>query len=417
MKRQSATPTLSPARSRPSSTKYAFQTFPPPRGAQEGSAREVKIRRGTKYLERKVQTLLSKAGITINGGEPHDVRVHNPAMYARVFRRGTLGLGESYMDGWWDCERLDEFFYRIFSSDLEGVVPQTVTAVINRAGAALLNLQSRSRAFAIGEAHYDIGNDLYAAMLDRRMTYTCGYWEQARDLDAAQESKLDLTCRKIGLKQGDRILDVGCGWGSFAKFAAENYGARVVGITVSAEQVQLAKKRCEGLDVEIRLQDYRDVNDTFDHIVSLGMFEHVGVKNYRKYFDAVRKNLRQNGLFLLHTIGNNVSRTTTDPWIHKYIFPNSMLPSAKQITTAAEGLFTLEDWHNFGADYDKTLMAWHANFEQAWPRLRAKYGERFRRMWRYYLSSCAGNFRARKLNLWQIAFSPRGVPGGYRAVR
>jgi cyclopropane-fatty-acyl-phospholipid synthase len=144
----------------------------------------------------------------------------------------------------------------------------------------------------------------------------------------------------------------------------------------------------------------------------------VGWRNHRAFFLAVRRLLREDGLLLLHTIGGNRSVHHTDPWIGRHIFPGSMLPSAAQITAAAEGLLVLEDWHSFGPDYDRTLMAWHANCERAWPRLDGqRYDERFRRMWRYYLLSCAGAFRARRNQLWQLVFSPRGRPGGYRSVR
>lgn len=249
------------------------------------------------------------------------------------------------------------------------------------------------------------------------MVYTCGYWKNAKDLDEAQEAKLDLVCRKIGLASGQRVLDIGCGWGSFAKFAAENYGAQVVGITVSKEQVRLAQERCAGWPVEIRLQDYRAMRETFDRVISLGMFEHVGYKNYRTYFEVARRCLKEDGLFLLHTIGGNVSAKSTDPWIDKYIFPNSMIPSAAQIAKAAEGLFVMEDWHNFGADYDKTLLAWYQNVESHWLELSTRYDERFHRMWRYYLLSCAGSFRVRVNQLWQIVYSKQGVQGGYTAIR
>ncbi|EKD33554.1 MAG: hypothetical protein ACD_76C00004G0005 [uncultured bacterium] len=254
-------------------------------------------------------------------------------------------------------------------------------------------------------------------MLDNSMTYTCGYWKDASTLDDAQEAKLDLVCKKIGLKHGDSVLDIGCGWGSFAKFAAEKYKAKVLGVTVSKEQIKLGQGLCRGLPVELRLQDYRKISGSFDHIVSLGMFEHVGYKNYRIFFEVVRRCLKDNGLFLLHTIGGNRSVHSTDPWIGKYIFPNSMLPSASQIASATEGLFVMEDWHNFGSDYDKTLMAWHSNFEKNWGSLMAHYDERFHRMWQYYLLSCAGSFRARQNQLWQIVYSKNGIINGYNSVR
>jgi cyclopropane-fatty-acyl-phospholipid synthase len=278
-------------------------------------------------------------------------------------------------------------------------------------------MQNRRRAFQVGEEHYDIGNDLYEHMLDKRMVYSCGYWKNATHLDEAQEAKLDLVCRKLGLKSGDRVLDIGCGWGSFAQFAACRYGAHVTGVTVSKEQVQFAREQVKGLPVEIRLEDYRDTRGQFDHIVSLGMFEHVGPKNYGAYMGRVHALLRDGGLFLLHTIGAHHSVWHTDPWIHTYIFPNGVLPSVAQVGSAIDRLFVLEDWHNFGADYDKTLMAWYANFERGWEDLAAHYGPRFFRMWRYYLLSCAGSFRARHNQLWQIVLSKRGTSGGYQSIR
>lgn len=362
------------------------------------------------------ETLLAEAGVAINGKNPWDIQVHNSALFSRVLRSGTLGLGEAYMDGWWDAEKLDEFFYRVLQANLEEKInPFSLGLAYMRN--LLTNPQRKSNAFEIGERHYDIGNDIYTAMLDKRMTYTCGYWKDATTLDEAQEAKLDLICRKIGLKKGMRVLDIGCGWGSFATYAAEKYGVSVVGVTVSKEQVELGRKISEGLPVEIRLQDYRDVNEQFDHIVSVGMFEHVGYKNYKTYMDVARRCLKDNGLFLLHTIGSNASHKGGDAWIDKYIFPGGQLPSIAQIGSAIEKTFVMEDWHNFGAYYDTTLMAWFHNFDAAWPELKNNYDERFYRMWKYYLLSCAGAFRARSIELWQIILSPNGVPGGYTSVR
>jgi cyclopropane-fatty-acyl-phospholipid synthase len=254
-------------------------------------------------------------------------------------------------------------------------------------------------------------------MLDRRMTYTCGYWKNARNLDEAQEAKLDLVCQKLDLKPGQTVLDIGCGWGSFAKFAAERYGAHVVGVTVSEEQMKLGKELCKGLPVELRLQDYRDIQGSFDHIVSLGMFEHVGYKNYRTFMRVVYEHLSDGGLFLLHTLGGNTSVRSGEAWMDKYIFPNGMFPSLVQIGRAIEGLFVMEDWHNFSADYEKTLFAWFANFNKHWPEISGKYGETFYRMWKYYLLACAGTFRTRSSQLWQIVLSKNGVPGGYKSIR
>ena len=370
-----------------------------------------------KNLRERVQRILEPADIRINGGRAWDIQIKVPRFYMRALAGGSLALGESYMDGWWDCGALDQFFYRIFEARLDEYQASGLGPFLFKWAARFFNRQSRGRAFEVGEKHYDAGNDLFQAMLDRRMTYTCGYWASATDLNGAQEAKLDLVCRKLGLKPGQKVLDIGCGWGSFMKYAAEKYGVECVGITVSKEQVELGRQLCQGLPIEFRLEDYRKLEGEFDHIVSLGMFEHVGWKNYRAYMEKVRHCLKKGGLFLLHSIGNRRSTLHGDPWIDKYIFPNAMLPSIRQIASAIEGLFVMEDWHNFGADYDKTLMAWFNNFQNAWEGLRHRYGERFYSMWKYYLLSVAGGFRARRHQSWQIVLSRDGVPGGYRSIR
>lgn len=366
--------------------------------------------------KRFVLNQLDRAGLVVGGSAPWDPAVHDERLWARLLRDGTLGLGESYMDGWWNAAALDECLYRLIAADVGDAFPKDLAVIWSLAKGRLLNMQ-RLRVAEVGERHYDIGNDLYAAMLDRRMIYSCGYWQDgAADLDAAQEAKLDLICRKIGLKPGMRVLDIGSGWGGFLKFAAERYGVSGLGVTVSKEQAALANERTAGLPVETRLMDYQALEGRFDRIVSIGMFEHVGYKNYRAFFTKAAQLLARDGLMLLHTIGGHYSTTHGDPWSEKYIFPNGMLPSVAQIGKAVEGLFVMEDWHNFGADYDRTLMAWHANVEAAWPGLPA-YDERFRRMWRYYLCVFAALFRARNISLWQVVLSPKGVAGGYRSVR
>ena len=343
-------------------------------------------------LKKTVANILATAGVILNGNHPWDVQINNEKFYDRVLSQGSLGLGESYVDNWWDCERLDEFFYRILRFDIEKEIKRNWVLFFDALRSKVLNLQSNRRAFQIGEQHYDLSNDLFRDMLDGRMVYSCAYWNGVGSIDEAQEKKLDLICRKLGLEPGMRILDIGCGWGSFAKYAAENYNTEVLGITVSEEQVELGEKICSGLPVEIEFQDYRMVNGKFDRIVSIGMFEHVGYKNYREYMEVAHKCLKDEGLFLLHTIGGNKSVTSADPWINKYIFPNGMLPSIRQIGKAIEGLFVMEDWHNFSADYDKTLMAWYDNFEKT----KAYYQEIFYRRWKYYLLSCAGAFSSKK---------------------
>jgi cyclopropane-fatty-acyl-phospholipid synthase len=321
------------------------------------------------------------------------------------------------MAGEWDCEQLDVLIDRLLKADLFKYVLKNPRFIAQLVGAKVMNYGSKSRAFQVGERHYDIGNELYKAMLDKRMIYSCGYWKDAKNLDEAQEAKLDLICRKLQLKKGMRLLDIGGGWGGLAKYAAEKYGASVVTVSVSKEQVAMANESCKGLDVENRLMDYRDLDEKFDRIASVGMLEHVGAKNFRTYLKTARKNLKEDGLFLLHSIVSPQTEGISDPWMGKYIFPNGYVPSFKQITSAAEGLFMVEDLHNIGAYYDPTLMAWWENFDKAWPKLKKDYDDTFYRMWRFYLLCCAGSFRSRGNGVAQFILSPHGVAGGYDSVR
>lgn len=361
--------------------------------------------------------MLQSADIEVNGSRPFDIRVKNPHFFKRVLQEGSLGLGESYMDGWWECDRLDIFFQKVLRAGLENQLPHHIKDTLRVAAARLTNLQSKKRAWIVGKEHYDLGNDLFSLMLDPYMQYSCGYWKDATTLKQAQEAKLKLICEKLQLKPGMTLLDIGCGWGGLAAYAAKHYGVSVEGVTISAEQQKLAQERCKDLDVKILLQDYRDLDSQYDRIVSVGMFEHVGPKNYQTYFNVVARNLKPDGLFLLHTIGANETNMNVDPWINKYIFPNGCLPSIKHIATTSEGKFVMEDWHNIGADYDRTLMVWYERFVQNWPKLEHNYSQRFFRMFSYYLNACAGAFRARDIQLWQVVFSPRGAEGGLRVAR
>ncbi len=363
-----------------------------------------------------IKNILTPLDIRINGNRPWDIQINNPQFYQRVISGGSLALGESYMDGWWDCKALDEFFKRLLESRIDKKNKSLKPAILWEVfKARVMNLQSGARAFIIGRRHYDTGNRLFKIMLDKGLNYSCGYWHNACDLDEAQIGKLDLICRKIGLEQGMTVLDIGCGWGGFAKYAAETYGVKVKGITVSKEQAGYAREQSKGLDVTIELTDYHDLNEQFDRIVSIGMFEHVGWKNYKTFMEVVHRCLKDDGMFLLHTIAGNTPAKGTDPWIGTYIFPNSMLPSASQIFRAAEGLFILEDLHSLGRYYDQTLMAWYDNFTQNWDRLKDQYDMRFFRMWRYYLLSCAASFRSRRNQLLQIVFSKQGIDRVFRS--
>ena len=361
--------------------------------------------------------MFATADITVNGDRPWDPQIHKSKVYDKILSSGSLGFGEAYMAGWWDCEALDEFFFRLLYHRVDKKIPIDLYTVYYTLKAKFKNLQTKGRAKEVAYKHYDIGNELFVKMLDKHMMYSCGYWEKAENLDDSQEAKLDLICRKLKLEKGMRLLEIGCGWGTFARYAAEKYGVSVVGITISEQQAILARKLNEGLPVEIRIQDYRDINEKFDRVVSIAMLEAVGHRNFREYMEVAERNLSEDGIFLIHTIGGNFDTKITDPWIDKYIFPNGMLPSASQLSKAWQGLFVLEDWHNFGPYYDPTLMAWLKNFEENWDSIKVDYDETFYRMWRYYLNVSAASFRARKNHLWHIVLTKPLHLGVYQSVR
>jgi len=367
----------------------------------------------------KINKLLGESGIQVNGPNSWDIQIKPEFIdefYYRVIHYGSLGLGESYMDGWWNCEKLDEFFTKILSAGLDNAV-NSWQMIFSYLRALIFNVQTRSGSLKVARNHYNFSPKLYESFLDPYNQYSCGYFKNTDNLNIAQENKAHLICRKLNLSSLDNLLDIGCGWGGLAKFASENYGCKVTGITISEVQAEYAKKFTKGLPVKIKLMDYRDLkNEKFTKIVSVGMIEHVGNKNYKKFMNVVYKSLADKGLFLLHTIGSLKSVINTDAWINKYIFPNSMLPSIEQIAKASEK-FVTEDLHNFGTNYDKTLMAWNKNFQKKWSTVKSDYyDERFHRMWEYYLLSCAASFRTRKNQLYQFVFS-KNLTKNYKPVR
>ena len=353
--------------------------------------------------------MLKQAGITINGNAPWDIRIKNENWYNRILREKNLGLGESYMEGWWDCDRIDEMIFRLLCAGLEKHIRGDLRYLLLLLPAVFFNLQSRLRSRMISKRHYDLDEALFLSFLDPYNQYSCAYFDGTDDLAQAQINKLNMIVKKLDLKPSDHLLDIGCGWGGLARYAAEKCGCEVTAVNISSRQLEYARKYCQGLPVKFLEKDYRDIDGSFEKIASVGMFEHVGGKNYRKFMKVVHKNLKDDGLFLLHTIGRNTSGSSCDPWITKYIFPNGMLPSAAQISRSAENLFVIEDWHNLGLHYDKTLMAWNENFQKVWPELKVRFDKKFKRMWEYYLLSCAGSFRARDIQVWQIVMTKAGT--------
>ncbi len=354
--------------------------------------------------EQFIRDAVAEVGIEIGGDGPADIHIHDDRVFTRVVRDGELGLGESYQEGWWSANRLDEFLAIIQRSNLRDLMRPSLSLLRLVAASRLTNRQSTRRAPTNASAHYDIGNELYERMLDKRMIYSCAYWREADDLDSAQEAKLDLICKKLGFERGMRVLDIGCGWGGFAQFATERYDVHVTGISPAIEQVNLARERTAGLPVSIQQADYRDLTGTFDRIVSVGMMEHVGPRNLGEFFERCDTLLAPDGMMLHHTIGSNESKHHTDPWFDRYIFPGGVLPSLAQICSAAEPIWSIEDVHNFGPDYDRTLLEWHANISARWYEI-PHYDDHFRRTWDYYLLGSAASFRVRVLQLWQVVFT------------
>jgi len=365
-----------------------------------------------------VENLLSKAEIALNGNNPWDVRVNSDRFYRRTLR-GSLGFGESYMDGDWDVESLDALFRRIIRMNITGSPLIMLNRLKLDLKSRLSNLQTRIGSRAIAETHYDLDHRLYELFLGPYNQYTCCFFNKARTLEEAEIEKLEMVCNKLDLRQGDRVLDIGCGWGGFAKYAAESRGCEVTGISISKEQVHYARDYTAGLPVEIIECDYRDLPQRFEpghfnKVVIIGMIEHVGYKNYRKIFEIVHRAIRDEGVFLLHTIGNNRVTTVVDPWIEKYIFRNSMAPAMTQLAQSLEGLFTVHDWENYGHYYAPTLAHWQERFEANWPQIEAlettnRFDERFRRMFNYYFLSCKAGFETEHMYLWHLVMSKEGI--------
>lgn len=360
--------------------------------------------------------LLERAGVPVNGPDPFSIQVHDDRLWDRVISQRQLGFGEAYIEGWWDCDHLDEMLTRVIASNVVSDIKPGPKVAAMAARSWVMNRQTQRRAAKNARHHYDIGNDLYERMLDPRMVYSCAYWNDADDLASAQEAKLDLICRKLQLEPGMRVLDIGCGWGGLLEYAARTYGVVGVGISPAANQVMVARERCRDLPVTIEQADYRQATGSFDRVVSVGMMEHVGPRNLRAFFQTCDARLAPDGMMLHHTIGSVVSKHHIDPFFERYIFPGGVVPSLAQMARGAESTWVMEDVHNFGLDYDRTLCHWAANIEAAWNDL-PKYDQRFQRMWRYYLLGSAASFRVRHLQLWQVVMRRTGPIQKYEAVR
>ena len=368
--------------------------------------------------ERLVPEIFASADVAVNGSRPWDIQVHHHLFYKRLAAGGSMALGESYMDGWWDCEALDQFFARILRLRLDHQAKKSLKILWCAVKAACTSSPGRFRAFAIGRRHYDIGNDLFSLMLDKWMNYSCAYWKDAGDLDEAQESKMDLICRKLQLQPGMRILDVGCGWGGLAAYAAKHYDVEVLGITVSREQIKLARQRCEGLPVTIKLEDFRRMKGTFDRIVSVGMFEHVGGRSLshlhahdpplpktRGAFSAAHHRWQPISAFL-----RPLDFQIHLPKLHAAIQPTDFIGSRKNFWY----------WKTGTASVLTTIpRCWLGT------KILRRTGTTSRMLMTDVFSACGhttcwpapGPSAPARNQVWQIVFSNNGVRSGYEGVR
>jgi cyclopropane-fatty-acyl-phospholipid synthase len=365
------------------------------------------LRTFDRITELPVRRALAAADIEIDGHRPWDIRVNDPAFYLRMMPNPAFQIGQTYMDGMWDCDAIDEMVFKLIASRVYAQHEKGGVFHLRNALARVRNMQSRARAGEVALAHYDLDLDLYRGMLDETLTYTCAYWDApGATLADAQRAKLRLICDKLELKPGQTLLDIGCGFGGLAAFAAEHYGVKTLGVTNSQQHCTVARTLYPHL--ELALMDYRELpalGRRFDAVASVEMIEAVGPKNFTTYFDVVSQCLAPRGAFLLQSFISPASRFVCNEWFDRYIFPNGVVPSFPQLHAASAMTFGAPtDVHELGLHYPSTLLAWDRNLRATWPRLRSRNDERFRRMWHFYLTSLAGVFRAEDLRLCQVLY-------------
>ena len=362
--------------------------------------------------------LLASADIHLNGSRPWDIQIKHPQTLQRLLSQGGSALGESYMDGWWECQAIDLMVERAMRAGLQEKLA-TPRAWWESFKGGMRPRDGVDQSRIVGRMHYAVGNQVFQAMLDPYMAHSCAYWvEGAQTLEEAQIAKLEMVCRKLQLRPGMRVLDMGCGWGSFMRYAAEHYGVTVLGLSNVPHQIELGKTLARHLPVQFELSDYAQFNtdgkSKFDRIVSIGTFEQLGQAHVAAFFETAKRCLKDDGWMLLQTQGKSNRQRLLDAWNDKYIYPQGYLPRLDEVTQASEAHFVVEDVHNIGADHDRTLLHWHQRFEMAWPQLRLSHDERFYRMWRFHLLSSAASFRTRHHQMWQLVLSPKGLHKVYR---
>jgi len=341
-----------------------------------------------------------------------DIVVNNKEMFVKIASNGELGLVESYINGDWDSDNLEKTISELISKlDFlkNQIKKQSLNFIFMEIKAVIKNRIQNNSIKSVKKNishHYDIGNDLFQKMLGKHMQYTCAYFYKPNmTLDEAQYAKMELIAKKIDLKPNMKVLDIGCGFGSMAQHLAKHYNVYVIGVTLSKEQKKYADEYFSHPRVTIELKDYRHVTGNFDRVYSVGMFEQVGRKRYKEYYDKCYELLKPDGIMLIHTIGTNKRKWNHNSFINKYIFPEGELPHIENLTHSFVDKWHLEDWQNMGLSYAKTTKLWHTNIGD-WSGL-DNYDERFRRMWDFYLLGCVANFQSRNVCLWQIVYTKR----------
>ena len=343
-----------------------------------------KVTIATRVMHLLVERVFAASDIAIDGSKPWDIRVTDNRFFRAVVTQGSLGLGEAYMNGWWKCEDLEELAYRLMRSGIYKISLWMPIYLVANIHDAAINQQSKEKSLRVAERHYAMGNDIFLSFLGKYKNYSCGYFSDTDNLDQAQLQKLEKICRLLDLKPGDRVLDVGGGWGEFARYAATKYGCYVTSVNITDEQIKFAVEYCKGTSVDIRKCDYRDITGRYDKIAVIAMLTHVGPKNYRKFMEVADRCLEPGGMMLIESVGGHKSRKNCEAWINRYIFPGGVVPSLKQFDTAMAGRFSRKETDEFGGFYVHTLRAWNRNLMQAWPDHLRKYDERVRLMFEYF---------------------------------
>lgn len=357
----------------------------------------------------KLQIINNKTS-TISTNNNPDIIVNNNNFYTKLLKHGEIGLGESYVDKDWDSNNLEETLYNLIINQKKienAIIKNSPNLIIKKLLDIPSDIFSTDNTKNDIKFHYDIGNKLYENMLGKSMLYSCAYfYKQGLSLDEAQYAKLDLIAKKLNLKEGMRVLDIGCGFGTAAIYLSKKFNVNILGISLSKEQINYFNSIYTGTQVQVIYKDYRELtrehNNSYDCIYSIGMFEHIGINNHIDYYNKCFKLLKTNGTMLIHTIVSNKRLYSHNSWITKYIFPGAELPHISDFTKKYTDNWLLQDLQCIGKSYSKTLLAWKKNINDS--SVFNNYDDKFKRTWNYYLLLCSAAFRAREITVFQLVY-------------